>query len=130
MEDIQHIIAPNTLNKLFFSGKNINIIQNAIRRNIYDISNKEYLIGNQSHRELSIIMRSIYLQYGKNLKTDITDQITDLNQRVINFSVKSIMTNIKQYVSYKKNIKNLPTPMDLPINMSNRGEKTLNSFQY
>ena len=75
-------------------------------------------------------MRSIYLQYGKNLKTDITDQIIDLNERVVNFSVKSIMTNIKQYVSYKKNINNLPTPMDLPMNMSNRGEKTLNSFQY
>ena len=31
---------------------------------------------------------------------------------------------------YKKNINSLPVPICHPQNMSNRGEKTLNSFQY
>ena len=129
-EDLRHMICPNTLNRLYFSDKNTAIIQNAIRKNIYDQSYGKYLIDNQSKRELSIIMRSIYLQYSKNQNNNITKQIETLNTKVVMFSVKSIMTKVKQFISYKQNIDKLPIPMNHPTNMSNQGEKTLNSFQY
>ena len=74
-EDLKHMICPNTLNTLFFSDKNVIIIQNGIRKKVYDDSGGKHLIDNQSKRELTIIMRSIYLQYGKNLNCNITKQI-------------------------------------------------------
>ena len=130
VDDIKNIVCPNKLNSLFFSDKNIVIIQNGIRKTVFDLSNGDYLIGNQSNRELTIIMRSIYLQYSKNLDDNITQQINNLNNMVIRYSVKCIMSNIKQYISYKKNVDQVPVPMNLPKNMSNRGEKSLNCFQY
>ena len=123
--DIKHTIAKNELNELFLSPSNIKIIQNGIRKQIYIKSLSKYNIGNQSERELTIVMRSIYLQYSKNLPTNITYQITELNNRVINYCVPNILSNIKQYISYKNNINKLPIPMILPQNMSNAGSKSL-----
>ena len=49
---------------------NLNI-QNQIRYKIYTISKGEHTIGEQSDVELKIIMRSIYLQYGKYTDTNL-----------------------------------------------------------
>ena len=128
MNELNKIEESNLLNKTFFSNENIQIIQNAIRFNIYKISNKQYIINNQNIRELKIIMRSIYLQYAKNLNNKIKDQILKLNNRVINYSIPKILTNIKQYLKYKIDLNKLPIPLLHPKNMSNKGEKSLNTF--
>ena len=39
----------------FFSMENINILQNAIKRGVYDKSNKQFVIGQQDCDELNII---------------------------------------------------------------------------
>ena len=59
------------LSKMFFSEANIKIIQNAIKKGVYDRSNKQFIIGEQNCDELKIIMRSIYLQHCNNLPCDI-----------------------------------------------------------
>ena len=46
------------LDYLFFSNRNIQIIQNAIRKKVQEISG--HIIGNQSQNELLQIMRSIF----------------------------------------------------------------------
>ena len=123
--ELKCVIGKNTLNELFFSPENTQIIQNAIRKNVYIKTLGKHLISNQSRRELYIIMRSIYLQHGKNRKTDISGQIRELNKRVVDDSVPKIISGIKQYIGYKKNINTLPTPMMLPRNMSKAGSKGL-----
>ena len=128
MNELNKIEESNLLNKTFFSNENIKIIQNSIRFNIYKISNKQYIINNQNVRELKIIMRSIYLQYAKNLNNKIKDQILKLNNRVINYSIPKILTNIKQHLKYKMDLNKLPLPLLHPKNMSNKGEKSLNTF--
>ena len=60
-------------------------------------------------------MRSIYLQYSKNIQSnDILNEIKYLNKLVINYSVQKITTELIAYNSYLENIQKLPIPMDNP----------------
>ena len=66
-EALRGIQTESTLSQVFFSKQNIDLIQNQIRYNVWIKSNKMHIIGRQSDTELEIVMRSIYLQYSKNL---------------------------------------------------------------
>ena len=70
-------------------------------------------------------MRSIYLQYGKNLPYNINQQIDELNNRVVTWAVENIITNIDQYISYKKTCSTLPMPLERAQLPSQKGTKTL-----
>ena len=115
----------NLLSRSFFSKDNINKIQKKIIVGVYEKSNKKYSISNQSERELLIIMRSYYLQYGKNLDTNINQQIEYLNNLVINWSIDEILKNIEQYIAYKITCSTLPMPMERSQLSSQKGTKTL-----
>ena len=56
----------NALQAQYFSNKNINLIQNKIKRRVYKQSENNYVIANQDLKILKIVMKSIYLQYAKN----------------------------------------------------------------
>ena len=110
---------------MYFSKENIAIIQEGIINSVYNKSNGEYPIGKQSEQELTIVMRSIYLQYSKNLNFNINQQILELNTLVIRWCVDEIMSNIKQYVNYRKNVSTLPMPLERAQLPSQKGTKTL-----
>ena len=114
---LEGIQEKSLLSETYFSKENVNLLQRVIIQNIYDISKGKYKIGKQSSQELLIIMRSFYLKYSKNLDYNITEQIRVLNDKVINYSVEIILTNIKQQKEYIKQI-------DEPLNIFNRGEAT------
>ena len=118
-------VEDNILNSTFFSKKNITIIQNSIRHGIYTNSNGKYVISDQSKTQLEIIMRSIYLQYSKNLDYNIKEQIVELNKMVVQFCIPQITSNIKQYLNYRDTISQAPQYMEHPKNVSNSGSKTL-----
>ena len=123
LDNVLKSITKNQLNETFFSDANSNIIQNAIR---YEIWKKtKYTIGNQSTTQLNIIMRSIYLQYSENLPYQITNQVKRLNNLVITHSVPNIITNVKQHINYKKALDTMPVVMEHPKNVSSAGSKTL-----
>ena len=66
----------------YFSQKNMDTIQNNIRRIVYEKSQpKGYVIDDQSADELKIIMRAMFYQYSKNHPHDIPGQIAELNQK-------------------------------------------------
>ena len=109
----------------FFSKDNINKIQTAIIMDVYTKSNKDFLICKQSEQELIIIMRSYYLQFGKNIPSNVHSQIDDLNNMVIQWSVDEIIKNIKQYIDYKKTCSTLPMPMERSQLPSQKGTKIL-----
>lgn len=115
-----------TLSRAFFSPENTKMIQNAIRRDVYDRSGeKRWVIDEQSADELQIVMRSLYLQYAKNLEYDIPGQITDLNKLVIDWVVPRIMSEISMYDYYLKDISALPVPLPPPMSMSSAGSKSM-----
>jgi len=122
---INRLYTGNCLSEMYFSKENIEIIQEGIINSVYNKSNGEYSIGKQSEQELSIVMRSIYLQYSKNLNFNMNEQILELNTRVIRWCVDEIITNINQYMNYKANVSTLPMPMERAQLPSQKGTKTL-----
>jgi hypothetical protein len=116
----------NQLSDSFFSQKNVQLIQNSIRRYVYDRSTpKGYLIDDQSVDELKIIMRAIYYQYARNLPHDIQGQVDELNKRVVDWSGPHILSAVDHYIYYLKDIDSMPVPLSHPVHLSRAGSKTL-----
>ena len=123
--------AENTLNRAFFSPENMKILQNAIRKEVYDRSKeKKWVIDEQSVDELQIVMRAIYFQYGKNLENNIPGQIKDLNDLVVEYIVPKILSEVSMYFYYLEDISKLPTPLSHPVTMTSAGTKTLPFRQF
>ena len=117
----------NILNQLFFSKKNMDIIQNGLRYRVWEKSDKKFVIGRQSETELVIIMRAIFLQHSKNGQTEIREQIEELNNITIMSMLPEVMSNIKQYIAYLDNKDRIPDPIARSVNVSSAGTKTLRS---
>jgi hypothetical protein len=127
VEALYGIQETSELNQLFFSKKNMENIQNMIRYNVYVKSEKKFIIDKQSDIELEIIMRSIYLQHSPNLPNKIKEQIEYLNKLVSDWCSEQIIPEINQYVGYIKEIEYMPLPIDLPVNLSSKGSRSLRS---
>jgi hypothetical protein len=117
-------MATNPLNRAFFSPANVQIVQNKLRREVFDRSGGEFLIDEQSVDELMIVMRSMYLQYGKNQPTDIAGQITELNQLVADWSVPKILAECSMHKTYLHDIQHLPVPLSHPVLLTKTGTKS------
>lgn len=113
---------PNALNQTFFSPPNVQIVQNLIRKRVHDETNE--VIDPQSTDELLIVMRSMYLTYGRNEPTQIREQIEELNKRVADWSVPKIVSEMSMYRTYRKDASTLPVPLSHPVNISGAGTKS------
>jgi len=114
------------LSDAFFTRTNVNRIQDAIRKEVYRMSGpKKYVIDDQDVDEIKMIMRAMYLQYGKNNRFNIDGQINDLNDLVVKWSAPRIMSEIEQYNYYLNDISHLPVPLAQPMSMSSAGTKSL-----
>lgn len=118
-------IGKSDLSEVFFSSENVNILHDAIRYGVYKASGGEYIISKQSSDELRIIMRSIYLQYGKNIPGELIREVRLLNGEVLKYSVDNVLSNVRMFKSFKKDISTLPTPMARSQNSSTAGSKVL-----
>lgn len=127
VEALYGIQETSALNQLFFSKKNMEYIQDKIRFNVYEKSNKKYIIDKQSDVELEIVMRSIYLQHSPNLPNKTKEQIEYLDGLVVNWCSEKILPEVNQYLGYIKEIEYMPSPIDLPLNLSSKGSRTLKS---
>tara|TARA_B100001093_G_scaffold490309_2_gene529231 strand:+ start:1502 stop:2002 length:501 start_codon:yes stop_codon:yes gene_type:complete len=113
------------LSDAYFSQENINIIQNGIRKGVYDKSNGTLLVDKQEPEKIVTVMRSMYLQYSKNLETNIPKQIEELNNYVLNFCIPNVYNETVSYLKYKEDSSKMYTPMQNPIYSS----KTSKSLQ-
>ena len=115
-----------TLSRAFFSQENITLIQHEIRKTVYEKSgDKKYIIDDQSMDELKMIMRGIFYQYARNLENDITAQVSDLDAKVVDWSVPHILSAVDHYYYYINDISHLPVPMQQPQNISRAGTRSL-----
>ena len=115
----------SALSEAFFSQANITVIQNSIRRYVYDRSTpKGYLIDDQSVDELKIIMRGVFLQNSLNLPNNIKEQVENLNKIVMNYAIPQIYGEAQGYMKYKYDVSTMAVPMEHPI-MSKSNNKQL-----
>tara|TARA_B100001564_G_C20668855_1_gene685110 strand:- start:45 stop:500 length:456 start_codon:yes stop_codon:yes gene_type:complete len=128
---VSGIYERNLLSDIYFSKKNTDLIQLKIINTIQKKHN--YKISKQSHSELLIIMRSIYMDNSTNYyktKDDLKKEITRLNKLIIDYCVNNIVNNMKEYELYLEKIDNPSNiiqinPIDRSENVSSKGEKTL-----
>lgn len=106
----------NTLSELFFSSKNIQLIQNAIRAGVYEKSNNKYIVAPPNIDTLKIIMRSIYLQHAKHKPDGFTKQIEDLNKIVLDYAIPTVYNEAVGYEKYCEDQSTLVVPLELPLN--------------
>jgi len=112
------------LSDTYFSLQNIQIVQNAIKKGVYDKSNQKILVDNQPQDQIVTVMRSMYLQNSKNLDTNIRGQIEELNSYVVNYCVNNIYSEAVAYLKYKHDASTMHMPMNAPL-YSNKTNKTL-----
>ena len=108
-----------TLSMAFFSQQNIQMLQNGIRAGVYNKSNGQYTIGQQDCDSLKIIMRSVYLQYAANQVNNISDQVTELNQIVLNYCVQQVYGEAQGYMKYINDASTLVVPIAHPVMADN-----------
>jgi hypothetical protein len=123
-DSIRGNVEATPLNTAYFSPANVQIVQNKIRREVYDRSNGEFLIDPQSVDELMIVMRAMYLQYGKNIPDHIPEQIAELNQIVADWCVPKILAEASMHKTYLRDIQHLPVPLSHPILLTKAGSKS------
>jgi hypothetical protein len=114
MNALKHTLQNNELSVLFFSSKNVQIIENAIKAGVYKMSNQTHVIDTQDRDQLLVIMRATFLQYSVNQPDKLTKQIEVLNSRVISYCVPRIYGEILSYIQYKKDISTLAVPLAHP----------------
>jgi len=108
----------------FFSLQNIQILQNGVRAGVYKKSNEQYLVGPQDCDSLQIVMRSVFLQNSANRPDNISQQISELNQIVLNYCVQQVYSEAQGYVKYMSDVSTLVVPIAHPV-MSNHNDKQL-----
>lgn len=118
-------LSKSKLSGLYFSQVNVDFLQDQIIERIYKKSKGQHVIGKQSEDELLIIMRSIYLQYGKNGDNNLQNQINDLNERVLEYCVGNVMMNIQQHYDFLRDITKEQDIMEKPQYVHIKGEKSL-----
>ena len=123
-DQIRGNMVATPLNQAYFSPANVQIIQNKIRREVYERSKGEFLIDPQSVDELLTVMRAMYLQYGRNMPDRIPEQIAELNGLVTEWAVPKILADVSMHKYYLRDISTMPMPLAHPIKMSMAGSKT------
>jgi len=130
-ERINYRLEETPVNALFFSEANIANLQGMIKDTVFQMSKeKKYMIDNQNEIDLKTVMRSYYLQYGRNDPTNVAGELKELNDRVVNWCANNIMAEINAYVYYRKDIMDFPAPIENPVDVHIYGTRTgeLKSF--
>lgn len=117
--------AKTPVSDVFFSEENVDALHEGIRYQVYVQSNGKHTIGRQSDVELGIVMRSVYLEYSKNLPFDVLGQVRELNSIVLKLTVPKIVREVDMYVAYRRDISTLPVPLERAQNVSRAGTRSL-----
>lgn len=114
----------NMLEQIFFSAENIQIIQNAMKAAVYQMSNNRYILPNQNIQQLKVVMRGMYLQYAEHYADNIKGQVERLNKIVLDYTIPSVYNEAVSYEKYCRDASTLVTPMARPL-QHNRDYKQL-----
>ena len=125
---LENVYEKNELQEVFFNPKNISSLHNEIIKRVSDRTNKT--IKKQSDVNLKIIMKSVYLQYGRNNKNKIMEQVKRLNEEVLRYCVEDVISNMNLYLEYKTRVSTMPVPLEHPKNVSITGTKSKKNFVY
>jgi hypothetical protein len=113
-EALDGTLEANVLAQVYFSGDNVQIIQNGLRAGVYKMSGDKFVIAPQNVDTLKIIMRSIYLQHAEHSPSDITGQVERLNKLVLDYAIPTVYGETMGYLKYCQDQSTLVVPLELP----------------
>jgi hypothetical protein len=117
--------------ELFMSRQNVDALQDAIRYRVHVESGGRYTIGRQSDAELSLVMRSVLLQRGRNDDSESSvEQVRELNTTVLSWCVPRVLSEVDQYMRYRDDVSTLPVPMPRGDIATNKGTRALEMRQF
>ena len=117
------------VSELYFSSDNMKRIQKRLRSEVYKLSKGKFRLDiDQDEQDLLIAMRAVYLEYGKNLDKYIVKQVKALNQKTVDYIVPDLMSNVKQYYGYLKDISEPTKPIARPLDVNNSSRASLPSL--
>lgn len=115
--------------RIFFSGENVKRLQQQIKKAVKDTTHGKYVLDeDQDTTDLLIAMRGTYMEHGEFRPTQIIHQVKELNKRLVAGIIPDMITEIKQYYDYLKDVNEPIKPIDRPMNVSNAGRRTLPSI--
>jgi hypothetical protein len=124
----QHKATP--LNTVFFSEANLDRIQAEIVHQVSLMSGGKYKIDRQDDDQVKIIMRSYYLMFGKNDPNKVSEELQELNGRVIGYCAAKVYSEVDFHMFYRKDIEDFAPAIANPMNPHVYGTRTgeLKSF--
>lgn len=126
---IRNVHANSELSKMFFSDKNIKRLQKQIKKEVFKKTKGKFRLDvDQEERDVLIVMRAVYLEYGRFQPGQIVRQVKRLNKLVLHEMLPSMITEIRQYYGYLNEINGPLKPIARPLNMGNAGRRTLPSI--
>lgn len=106
------------LSSLFFHPKNVETIQAEIQYRVH--AKTGIRVGRQSDKEIRIIMRSVYLQESLNQSRNLTQQVSKLNESVLDYCVRNVSSNAEQREQFLTDASTMPIPMSHPVGTSGK----------
>ncbi len=124
----QHKATP--LNTVFFSESNLDNIQTQIINQVSLMSGGKYKIDRQDDDQVKIIMRSYYLMFGKNDPNRVSEELQELNGRVVGYCAAKVYSEVDFHMFYRKDIEDFAPAIANPMNPHVYGTRTgeLKSF--
>ena len=114
----------DTFYRTFMSESNIQYINYMIKKTVYNNSCDRYIVTDQKREHLQQIMKGLYSDYAQHLPFNQKEQFSILNKIIIDYCVKTILTELDVRFKYIRD-KNTPLePLPPPINTSTSGSKS------
>ena len=126
---LKGIAMESELSKMFFSDENFKRLQKMIKAEVFRRTNGEFRLDlDQEQRDLFIAMRAVYLEHSRFLPNMVVRQCKALNRKVVSDVVPGIITEVRQYYGYLKEINKPLSPIPRPLNVNNAGRRSLPSL--
>jgi hypothetical protein len=109
------------LSETYYTPSNVDFLQGEIIRSVKDSTG--YTIGKQDPMDLYNLMRKVYADYMVVDYDDIPNQVSRMNDAVVNSATRTISSGIMQNLVYLRDIATLPVPPNAPKNTSTYGLK-------
>lgn len=100
----------------FFAVGNMHRIETELTQRVKEETG--YVIDRQSEQAIEIIMRYIFDENANYLPDDVPGQVVVLNEKVLEQLVPMVVTNLKRYLEYLRDVTTLPMPLNRAVNTS------------
>lgn len=119
------------LSVVFFSGRNVDVLQNSLRYRVYRDSGGQFVIGRQSDIALMAIMRDVYESSERHVpEARVLDAVRLLNEHVLRRAVPDVVSAVRFHRFYVEDISHPnPVPGNHPSLVTSKGSKVLQPFR-